>query len=120
YSWAYYNTAQIYYELKRYDDAVIMLKKTIEKNPKDMEAYKLLCQILIKQEKIKEAKDIVVKFTEKNDNGDMYYIMSKLFEIDGDKISQLDTLELVFENQDTLTFDVDSIRMEYNELKKSK
>ena len=46
--------------------------------------------------------------------------MSKLFEIDGDKASQIDTLELVFENQDTLTFDVDSIRMEYNELKKSK
>ena len=96
------------------------MKKCIEKNPKDIEAYKLLCQILIKQGNIKEAKNIVVNYTEKNDNGDMYYIMSKLFEIDGDKKSQLETLELVLENQNTLTFDVDSIKMEYNELKRVK
>ena len=118
YSWAYFNTAQIYFELERYNDSIIMLQKTIEKNPKDVEACRLLGQILIKQNKIKEAKDFIINFTEKHDNGDMYYIMSKLFAMDGDVKSQIETLELVFENQKTLTFDINSIKAEYNELKK--
>ena len=117
YSWAYYNIAQIYWELKRLDDAVIMLKKTIEKNPKDFEAYKLLAQILIKENKQDEALEILSEVSEKVENGDIYYLMSKIFEIDEDKNSQLDCLELALDNKNTLTFNPTAVNAQYKELK---
>ena len=54
YSWAYFNIAQIYWELNRTQDAMVMLSKTLEKNPKDIEVRKLMAQILIKEAKLDE------------------------------------------------------------------
>ena len=95
-----------------------MLKKTIEKNPKDMESYKLLVQILIKEDKIEEALEILTKETEKTQNADMYYLMSKIFESMEDDSSRLDCLELALENRSSLTFDENAVKVEYKELKK--
>ena len=94
-----------------------MLKKTVEKNPKDIEAYKLLVQILIKQKKQDEALEILSKISEKQENGDIYYLMSKIFEINKDNNSRLDCLELALDNKNTLTFNNLSVENEYKELK---
>ena len=118
YSWAYFNIAQIYFELERFDDAIIMLKKTIEKNPKDMEAYKLLAQILIKQEQVDEALEMLTDIAQNNENGDIYYLMSKIFEINEDDESRCDSLEVALSFKDTLTFDYKSARNELKLLKK--
>ena len=118
YSWAYFNIAQIYFELERYDDAIIMLKKTIEKNPKDMEAYKLLAQILIKQERFEEALEMLTDVASNNENGDIYYLMSKIFEINEDDESRCDSLEVALNFKDTLTFDYKSAKNELKLLKK--
>ena len=84
YSWAYFNIAQIYWELDRVDDAIIMLKKTIEKNPKDIEAIKLLSQILVKQTKVDDAMMLLTNAMKVNENGDIYYLAAKVFELQGD------------------------------------
>ena len=118
YSWAYFNIAQIYWELDRVDDAIVMLKKALEKNPKDSEAVKLIVQIYIQQEKIEEALELLTEFTKNNENADAYYLMSRIFEIMGDDSSRKDCLELALEYQKTLTFNLETIRKEYREIVK--
>ena len=94
-----------------------MLKKTIEKNPKDIEACKLLAQILIKEEKIEEALELLTDFAQNSENGDIYYLMARIFEINEDKDSQRDCLELALEYKNTLTFDIKAIKQELKKLK---
>ena len=117
YSWAYFNVAQIYWELDRVDDAVVMLLKTIEKNPKDIEAYKLLVQIYIKQNKLEEALEVLTSASDIAENGDIYYLMARVFELMEDEKSYKDCLELAIENRKTLTFNLKSIQQEYKNLK---
>ena len=90
YSWAYFNIAQIYFELNRVDDAIVMLQKTIEKNPNDIEAYKILAQIMINNNKQDDAMEMLNELSEKQENGDIYYLMSKIFELNDDELRQLD------------------------------
>ena len=120
YSWAYFNIAQIYWELNRVDDAVVMLEKTIEKNKKDYEAIKLLVQILIQKAEIEKALELLTKFSEENENGDIYYLMAKVFELMEDENSYHDCLELALENKSTLTFDVGAIKQELKEIENEK
>jgi tetratricopeptide (TPR) repeat protein len=93
-----------------------MLKKTIEKNPKDMEAYKLLSQIMIQQGKIDEALEMLTDIAQNNENGDIYYLMAKIFELNEDKDSQKDCLELALTYKETLTFPIASIKQELKEI----
>ena len=94
-----------------------MLKKTVEKNPKDIEAYKLLAQILMKQEKIDEALELLTDVAQNNENGDIYYLMARIFEINGDEQSRHDCLELALTYKDSLTFPFDSVKAEFQSLK---
>ena len=119
YSWAYFNIAQIYFELGRLDDAVIMLKKTVEKNPKDMEVYKLLAQILIKQTKLDDALELLTDVAQTNENGDICYLMAKIFELNEDNESRRDCLELALTYKDSLTFDYKSVEAEFREVSNS-
>ena len=116
YSWAYFNIAQIYFELNRLEDAVIMLRKTIEKNPKDMEAYKLLSQIMIKQGQIDDTLEMLTDIAQNNENGDIYYLMARIFELNEDNDSRRDCLELALNYNDTLTFPIENIKQELKEV----
>ena len=102
------------------DDAVLMLKKTIEKNPKDAEAYKLIAQILIKQGHLDEATEILTKALDDIQNGDLYYLMAKIFELNEDFDSYKDSLELAYEHKDSLTFNVGAVKNEIKQIEKSK
>ncbi len=117
YAWAYFNIAQIYWELNRSDDAILMLKKTIEKNTKDWEAIKLLIQILISKNKINEAQKILNALEKNSKNGDVYYLLSRIFELKSDNKARVDYLALALENKNTLTFDLSSVNQEYLRLK---
>ena len=89
-----------------------MLQKTIEKNPKDMEAHKLLAQILIQQSRVDEALELLTDVAQNNENGDICYLMAKIFEMNEDKDSQKDCLELALEYKDSLTFDAKAVKAE--------
>ena len=118
YSWAYYNSAQIYYEINRIDDSITMLKKAYEKNPKDLECLKILCLILISEARQDEAMDILNDFAQREENGDVYYLMSKIFELNEDEFAQLDCLESALENISSLTFNSNAVKKEFRELNK--
>ena len=117
YSWAYFNIAQIYFELNRIDDCVMMLNKAIEKNPNDIESYKLLIQIMIKQGKIDESLEYLTQLLQKHQSGDLYYLMSRIFEINEDIPSQKDCLSLALDFKESLTFNHDAVKNELKELK---
>ena len=48
YSWAYFNLASIDYAEGNLQSAVQNFEKTIELNPKDIEAYKIYAKIMTK------------------------------------------------------------------------
>ena len=58
----------------------------------------------------------VLEQSEKNENGDIYYLLSKAFEITKDNESRLDSIELALENKKTLTFNHKAVEREYKQL----
>ena len=82
-----------------------------------MEAYKLLAQIMIKQGKIDDTLEMLTDIAQKNENGDIYYLMAKIFEMNEDYNSQKDCLELALNFQGTLTFSIGSIQEELKKIK---
>ena len=84
YSWAYYNLASISYQNNNLDDAKNYLLKTIEYNNYDIEAYKLLTKIYIKQNEIEEIITLLETRLEKDENGDLYYVLAQVYRQIGD------------------------------------
>lgn len=52
YSWAYFNLAVIYHEEGDDDRAIENLRQTIELNPIDKDAYKILAKLLAKKKNL--------------------------------------------------------------------
>lgn len=74
YSWAYFNLASIDYEEGNFDSAINNLDKTLELNPKDVEAYKIYSKILTKARKYDNAAVLIEQAIDNcGDNGDLYY-----------------------------------------------
>ena len=62
---------------------------------------------------------MLTDLSQKQQNGDIYYLMSKVFELTEDSTSRQDCLELALDNQETLTFSIKAVKEEYKELKKN-
>ena len=118
YSWAYFNIGQIYWEQGRVKEAIEMLKKTLEKNPKDADARKLLLKIYINKRDYNSGMDLITKTLKDEKNGDCYYLMGKIFEFCGDKNSYRDALILAISCKGSLTFDLNLVKKEYDNLVK--
>ena len=66
--------------------------------------------------RVEEALDALSDISQNNDNGDIFYLLSRIYELVDDSESQKDYLELALENKDTLTFDFVSVKNELKEL----
>ena len=85
YSWAYFNLASIDYEEGNFDSAINNLDKTLELNPKDVEAYKIYSKILTKARKYDNAAVLIEQAIDNcGDNGDLYYFLAQIQKIRGD------------------------------------
>ena len=60
------------------------------------------------------------KFHLPEGSGDIYYLLSKLFEMNDDEKSQKDSLILALEYKDTLTFDKFALECELKEIENKK
>ncbi len=106
YSWAYFNLGQIFYEKGDVENAVIMLNLTVEKNPKDKEAYKLLVQLYLKLNDLETAAAVLDEMKENlGENGDFYFLYSKIYELKEDLTKYKKCLEMALNNEETLSFD---------------
>ena len=110
YSWAYFNLGQIAYELGETESALQYLQKTLQYNPKDTEAIKIIVQIYTKQERYTEALDTLQTGLEANvNNGDLFYLSSRVFKLMGNEENSYLALQQAVLSRDTLTFDFDKI-----------
>ena len=73
---------------------------------------------MINNNKQDDAMEMLSELSEKQENGDIYYLMSKIFELNDDIDSRRDCLEFAIENQKTLTFDINLVKNEYKEMQK--
>ena len=79
YSWAYFNLASIDYEENNIEGAIDNLEKTLEFNPKDIEAYKIYSKIMMKENQIDFAKMILERAIENcGGEGDLYYMQAQI------------------------------------------
>lgn len=119
YSWAYYNLASIAYQNGNIEDAKSNLLMTIEYNKQDIEAYKLLTKISIKDNDIESLLTILHSRLEEDENGDLYYILAQVYKYIGDGENYAENLSLAIKNHLTLTYPIDTVKVEYEKLKES-
>ena len=112
YSWAYYNLAAIAYKNEDLDSAREYLTKTIEYNSQDIEAYKLLTKIMLKQNDTEEIITILRTRLEKEENGDLYYILSQVYKKIGENDEYQEHLEKALKCSLTLTYPKNILKKE--------
>lgn len=118
YSWAYFNLGQIAYEVGETESALQYLQQTLKYNPRDIEAIKIMVQILTKQERFTEALDVLQNGLESNiNNGDLFYLSSRVFKLMGDDENSFLALQQAVLSRDSLTFDFEKINNAFERLK---
>ena len=96
-----------------YEEAKTYLLKTIEFNPSDVEAYKLLTKICLKNDEAEEILQILNEKLQKDDNGDLYYCLARVYKFIGDLDAYYDNLELALKNPYTLTYPRKIVKEEF-------
>ena len=114
YSWAYYNLACIAYNNNNIEEAKDYLLKTIQYNNQDIEAYKLLTKIYIKDKEFEEIITLLETRLDKEENGDLYYVLAQVYKYVDKKDEYIKSLEKSLENSLTLTFKKDIVSKEYD------
>ena len=112
YSWSYFNLASIAYQNKNYEEAKDYLLKTIQYNTKDVEAYKLLTKLLVKNDEIEEIITILETRLDKEENGDIYYMLSQVYKYVRKEEDYIKALENALQNSLTLTYPKDIVKKE--------
>lgn len=120
YSWAYYNLAAIAFKNDNLEEAKDYLLKTIECNDSDIEAYKLLTKIYLREHEAEEIISILETRLDKDDNGDLYYILAQAYKHIGKTEDYAENLESALNNSLTLTYPQDIVRKEYSQTKHNK
>ena len=113
YSWAYFNLASIAYSNNNIDEAIRYLLKTIQLNDSDIEAYKLITKIFLKEDKIDEIITLLETRLDKEENGDLYYLLGRVYKYIGDGNEYVNSLREALSNQLTLTYDKEIVKQEY-------
>lgn len=118
YSWAYFNLAVIDNETGNTNGAIENLQKTIELNPYDIEAYKILIKILIKEHSFDDATNIgATAVSQCEENGDLDYLTYLAYSKSGDKENGKEYLEQAIRNFKTLSVPLTKAKRELNSLK---
>ena len=117
YSWAYFNLASIAFKNENLDEAKEYLHKTIEYNNTDIEAYKLLTKIYLRQSEHEEIISLLETRLDKEENGDLYYILAQVYKHIGRKEDYIENLDAAIDENLTLTYPLDLVR---KELKRAK
>ena len=116
YSWAYFNLASIAYSNENLEEAKEYLLKTVKCNDRDIEAYKLLTKICIKQNEIEEIISILQTRLKKDLNGDLLYIIAQVYKHIGDRKKYYHCLGAALDNSMTLTFPENLAQKEFEKL----
>jgi tetratricopeptide (TPR) repeat protein len=118
YSWAYFNLGQIYWERNDVERALEMLNLTLSKNPKDIEAHKLMLKILLQDGDARAAWQMAHEGLEKFEEaaGDFHYYIAKSCEALGESVNRLEHLKSALINQKTLKFDAGALKAELSAL----
>ena len=116
YSWAYYNLASIAYQNGNIDEAKEYLQKTIQYNETDIEAYKLLIKIFIKENNYEEALSLLNTRLEKEENGDLFYILAQIYKRLEQEEEYATSLENALKNNLTLTYQKNIVKKEYEKI----
>lgn len=117
YSWAYFNLGSIAFEKRDYDSAVANLEKTIELNPRDVAAYKIYSQILIKLDKLDEARHLIQSAISENQyEGDLFYILAQIYKMQNEFENYAKALKISLKNYKTLSFSPKLIKKELDDL----
>lgn len=115
YSWAYFNMGQIAYEMGETEVALQYLTQTLNYNPRDIEAVKIITQIYSSQQRYMESIDILQNILERiGPNGDIFYLLARVFKSKNDDGNYFHALEQAVLNNQTLTFDYAKISKAYN------
>ena len=97
--------------------AITHLRKTIELNPNDIEAYKNLAKILIENDMIQEAIDeISAGLNENPDLADLHYILAKIYEKDGQNEEAIYELKQALLDAENLKIPTEKIKQELNRI----
>ena len=98
------------------EETISNLNKTLEINPKDVEASKLLTQIYLRAQNYEKAQEILNSALEQNPyQGDLYYYLAKTYP--DDIKMQEENLKKALENYKTLTINAKQIKKELRLLK---
>ena len=101
-------------------NAILMLRKTIEKNKKDIDACKLLANIYIATDDIPHAiKFIAAVLKQFGNNGDFYYLAAKAYEKMQNYELYEKNLEMALNNHQTLTYNHISVQKELMQFRKN-
>ncbi len=119
YSWAYYNLASIAYQNGNIDEAKSNLLLTIDYNDTDIEAYKLLTKIFIKDNDIENILSILHTRLEKEENGDLFYVLAQVYKHIGKTEEYIENLSKALKNPLTLTYEHRIVKEELDKIKKS-
>lgn len=112
YSWAYYNIACIAFKNGNLDEAKEYLLKTIHYNDRDIEAYGLLTKICLQQNNAEEIISILATRLQKEENGDLYYMLSRVYKFINLESEYYSCLKKATANGYTLTFDKNIVKQE--------
>ena len=97
-----------------------MLRKTIEKNKKDIDACKLLANIYINSGDEKQALRFVAAVLKQfGHNGDFYYLAAKIYEKIKNYELYAKNLELALNYPQTLTYNHSAVQKELMQFRKN-
>ena len=118
YSWAYFNLAAIYNDEGDTSKAIDNLDKTIEMNPLDVEGYKILTKLLMKENRYKAAVEVIKSaLSQCEETGDLDYLASLAYRGAGNKEKGISYLERAIRNYQTLSLSVQAAKNELSKLK---
>ena len=101
------------YEKQDYECAIDNLKRTIELNSKDYDAYIIYAKILTKMNKLEEASEILEMAEEQGANtGDFYYICARLAKLRHETEESNEYLKLALKNFTTLSISPKKVQAE--------
>lgn len=118
YSWAYFNLAVIDNETGNIEGAIENLQKTIELNPYDLDAYKILIKILLKEQNFEEAAAIGANAVSQcEENGDLDYLTYLAYFKNGENENAKEYLEHAIRNFKTLSVPLTKAKHELSHIK---
>ena len=98
---------------ENYEKAIEYLEKTLELNPKDIDAYKIYAKVLFATGEMYKAEEILQKALQHNPyHGDLYYYLAKLAQKNNDSETYIERLEEALANEETLSVPIKSVKIE--------